>query len=405
MKQRLPTHVFDLPVQELRRGYRSDTYFWRQKIALEKAGLHPSVLMQVFQKKDAVVAGIDEALAILRVAAGRYRDHAEAYNLFDEFVDLKKKARAVYLSDRAEYERVMRRKLDIHEELEQLWESGFASLDIDALFDGDEIAPWETVMHIQGDVTQFAHLETIYLGVLARRTRVATNVRRVVQVANGKTVFFFPARFDHWAVQGGDGYAAQIGGADNISTDAQGEWWGAKGAGTVPHSLIAAMGGDTVKAVDLFGKAYPGVNLVALVDFDNDCAATALQCARALGDRLWGVRLDTSESMVDQSVVPLMGTFNPTGVIPELVHAVRQALDREGFAHVKIMVSGGFNPEKIAAFEASGTPVDAYGVGSYFLDGRYDFTADVVEVEGRPCAKAGRHKLANPRMAKIEHGG
>ena len=397
MKNRIPTHVFDLPVHELRRGYRSDTYFWRQKIALEKADLHPEVLMQVFQKKQVVVAGIDEAIAILSVATGHYRDHSEAYNLFDEFVDLKRKAREVYGSDRSEYERIMRRKLDLHEELDALWENGFTKLDVAALHDGDQVAPWETVMHIRGEAPEFAHLETIYLGVLARRTKVATNVRRVVEVANGKNVFFFPARFDHWAVQGGDGYAAQIGGASGVSTDAQGEWWGGKGIGTVPHALIAALGGKTVEAVDLFGKAYPDVNLVALVDFDNDCAKTAVECARALGDRLWGVRLDTSENLVDRSVQPLMGSFKPTGVIPELVYAVRQALDREGFTRTRIIASGGFTPEKIAAFERSGTPVDAYGVGSYFLQGNYDFTADVVE----PCAKAGRRRIDNPRLQRV----
>jgi nicotinate phosphoribosyltransferase len=402
MKARLPPHVFDLPVHELRRGYRSDTYFWRSKMALERANLHPDVLMQVFQKKEAVLAGMDEALAILSVASGRYTDYPEACNLFDEFIDLKKKAREIHWSDRAEYERIMRRKLDLHEELDALWEGGFDQLEIFALHDGDPVDPWETVLHLRGDLSLFAHLETIYLGVLARRTRVATNVRRVVDVANGKRVLFFPARYDHWAVQGGDGYAAQIGGAHGISTDAQGEWWGGKGAGTVPHAMIAALGGDTVAAVHVFGEAYPDVNLVALVDFDNDCVGTALQCAHALGDRLWAVRLDTSENLVDQSIQPLMGTMKPTGVIPELVALVRDALDREGFQRIRIIVSGGFSPDRIAAFEAAGAPVDAYGVGSYFFSGRYDFTADVVEAGGRPCAKAGRRCRENPGLVRVK---
>lgn len=401
MKTRLPPHIFDLPVHELRRGYRSDTYFWRGKMALERADLHPDILMQVFQKQHAVVAGIDEAIAILSVACGRFTDYPEACNLFDEFVDLKKKGRTVYGSDRAEYERIMRRKLDLHEELDALWSSSFADLDIRALHDGDTASPWESVLHIRGDAASFLHLETIYLGVLARRTRVATNVRRVVDVANGKSVLFFPARYDHWAVQGGDGYAAQIGGAHGVSTDAQGEWWGGKGAGTVPHALIAALGGNTVQAVRVFGNAYPNVNLVALVDFDNDCVATALECARALEDRLWAVRLDTSENLVDKSILSRMGTMPPTGVIPELVDAVREELDRNGFQHVRIIVSGGFTPEKIAAFEARGTSVDAYGVGSYFLSGSYDFTADVVETNGIPCAKAGRQKRDNPRLQPV----
>lgn len=405
MKKRLPTHLFDLPVQELRRGYRSDVYFWREKIALEKAGRPTHVTMQVFQKREAVVCGIDEALAVLKVASGRFTDYDRAYALFDELMDLKRAARECFDADRARHLEILRRKMDVSARLDDLWRSGFESLEIDALHDGDRIAPWESVMHIRGDAAIFAHLETIYLGVLARRTKVATNVRRVVEAARGKTILYFPARFDHWAVQGGDGYAAHVGGAHGVSTEAQGEWWGAEAAGTVPHALIAAVGGDTVQAVKLFHEAYPDVRLVALVDFDNDSIETSLRCARAMGDRLWGVRLDTSENMVDRALLDDMGMFKPTGVTPELVCRTREALDREGFDHVKIVVSGGFNAEKIARFERDAVPVDAYGVGSALMEGSYDFTADVVQRDGRHCAKAGRRLIPNPRLERVAPDG
>lgn len=400
-QQRMESWIFDLPVQELRRGYRSDIYFWRTKVALERAGLHPRVTMQVFQKRRAILCGVDEAIAVLRLASGYYRDYPRAYALFDELIQLKNEARRYFLTDRDRYLETIKRKMDISAELDSLWESGFDELEVRALRDGDEISPWETVMHITGDYTLFAHLETIYLGVLARRTRIATNVRRVVDAARGKMVLFFPARFDHWAVQGGDGYAAYVGGAHGVSTDAQAAWWGAQASGTVPHSLIASVHGNTVQAVRIFGEAYPDVNLVALVDFHNDCVGTALECARALGERLWAVRLDTSENMVDRSIIPDMGEFPPTGVVPELVFKVRKALDREGFNHVKIVVSGGFNEEKVARFEERGAPVDAYGIGSCLVQGAYDFTADVVMVEGKPCAKAGRRYRENPRLQLV----
>lgn len=401
MKKRLPSHVFDLPVQEIRRGYRSDIYFWREKIALEQHNLHPHVTMQIFQKKEAILCGIDEALAILRVGAGKYSDYQRAYKLFDRFIDLKGKAREFFTQDKKKYLQLLAEKMKVSEELDSLWVSEFDQLEIKALHDGDVIYPWESIMHISGDAAHFAHLETLYLGVLARRTKVATNVFNVVQAAAGKTVLFFPARFDHWSVQGGDGYAAFIGGASGVSTEAQGEWWGAKAAGTVPHALIAAVGGDTVKAVTIFGESYPDVNLVALVDFDNDCISTSLKCARAIGDKLWGVRLDTSENLVDNSIIPEMGFFKPNGVIPELVNKTRRALDSEGFQHVKIIVSGGFDPEKISAFERAGVPVDAYGVGSALLRGSIDFTADVVLLEGRPCAKVGRSYRPNTRLCAV----
>jgi nicotinate phosphoribosyltransferase len=402
MPKHLDAHVFDLPVQELRRGYLSDIYFWREKIALEKHNLHPEVTMQVFQKNDAVLCGVDEAVAVLKLAAGRYTDYEKAYKLFDRLIEIKSNARRQFLGNHKSYLRDIEQKMEVSKQLDELWESGFEKLKVETLYDGARIIPWETVMHITGDAGLFAHLETVYLGILARRTKIASNVRSVVEAADGKIVLYFPARFDHWAVQGGDGYAAHIGGAAGVSTDAQAQWWGAKASGTVPHALIAAVGGDTVSAIQLFGDTYPEVDLVALVDFDNDCVGTSLKCSEALGDRLWGVRLDTAETLVDKSIVPVMQNFKPNGVIPRLVEMTRKSLDEHGFKHVKIIVSGGFTPERIAEFEKLQVPVDAYGVGSYLMRGVNSFTADVVLLEGRPCAKVGRKYTPNPRLEMVK---
>src|SRR4029078_7514728 len=139
-----------------------------------------------------------------------------------------------------------------------------------------------------------------------------------------------------------------------------------------------------------------------LVDFDNDCVGTSLAVARALGPRLAGVRLDTSPTMGDRSVVPFMGGVYPRGVNPHLVRAVRSGLDGEGFQHVEITVSGGFDPDKIRRFEAEGVPVDSYGVGSSLFAGRFDFTADIVIVDGRPAAKRGRSYRPNPRLELVD---
>ena len=401
MKKRLESHIFDLPVNELRRGYRSDIYFWREKRALEEHNIEPEIIMQVFQKNNAVLCGIDECLAVLKVASGRYSDYEKAYKLFDRFIELKKDARHFFSNDRKKYIDILSSKMEIGEELDSLWIDEYENLDIKTLNDGDLIDPWESIMHIKGKVTSFAHLETIYLGILARRTRVATNVKKVVDAAEGTPVLYFPARFDHWEVQGGDGYAAYIGGAAGVSTLAQGEWWGAKASGTVPHAMIAALGGNTVDAVKVFGESYPETNLVALVDFNNDCVGTAVECAQAMDGRLWGVRLDTSEKMVDKSIFKNMGNFKPTGVIPELVNMTRDALDKKGFSDVKIVVSGGFSPGKIREFESRKIPVDAYGIGSYLLQGNYDYTADIVKVNGEDCAKKGRKFNPNPRLEKV----
>jgi nicotinate phosphoribosyltransferase len=363
-RRRLPAATFNLPVDKMRSGYYSDTYFNRVREILDRDGHHPRVLMQVFNKKDAVLCGIDEAIAILRLCSGRAGGAGR-------------------------------------------WEDGWPSLDVRALHDGDRIAPYEVVLTIEGDYALFCHLETDYLGVLARRTKVATNTSAVVAAANGKNVLFFPARFDHHLMQTGDGYAAYVSGALGVSTDAQAEWWGSRGIGTVPHGLIAAYGGDTVLAVRKFAEHIdPSVNVIALVDFDNDCVGTSLALAQSLGRRLWGVRIDTAETIVDKSLWNQMGTFNPTGVNPALVLNVRQALDAGGYTWVKLMVSGGFNVEKIREFERESIPVDAYAVGSALFEGKFDFTADIALVERGgamvPCHKVGRPYHPNPRLARVE---
>jgi nicotinate phosphoribosyltransferase len=349
LRKRLDPAIFHLPVERMKAGYYSDKYFVRAREILLTDRHRPAVTMQVFGKAHAYLGGIDEAIAILKLCAERWDELA-------------------------------------------VW----------ALYDGDEIAPWETVMLIEGPYDAFAVLETLYLGVLARRTRVGTNTHRVVEAARPKQVMFFPARHDHWLVQTGDGYAAHIAGAIGVSTDAQASWWGSEGIGTVPHALIAAYGGDTVRASLKFAEHMPGdVSLVTLVDFDNDCVGTSLKVARALGERLYGVRLDTSETLVDRSIIPQMGSFKPTGVNPQLVRNVRDALDGEGFQRVKIVVSGGFTVEKIRQFEEQGVPVDAYGVGSSLFKGRFDFTADVVRVEGRALGKVGRAYRPNSRLERV----
>jgi nicotinate phosphoribosyltransferase len=193
-----------------------------------------------------------------------------------------------------------------------------------------------------------------------------------------------------------------VGGVKMASTEAQASFFGGTAVGTIPHALIAAFGGDTVKATKKFAEQFPDVQVIALVDYDNDSVKTSLDVARALDERLWGVRLDTSETMVDKSVIPQMGTFAPTGVNANLVWNVRNALDGEGFGDVRIVVSGGFDVRRIIAFTELQAPVDAYGVGAALFDGRYDFTADIVQLNGKPESKAGRSLRENPRLERVK---
>jgi nicotinate phosphoribosyltransferase len=358
-RERLAPEVFRLPVEKIREGYYSDVYFNYAKATLELDGHHPRVLMQVFQRNDAILGGIDEAVTVLRQCSGRRRPDGS-------------------------------------------WHDGWDEIEVCALHEGDEIAPWETVMTIEGDYSLFAHLETVYLGCLARRTLIMRNVAEVVDAAQGKPILYFPARHDHWLVQTGDGWAAHVAGAIGVSTDAQASWWGGRGVGTVPHALIAAYGGDTVAAAKAFARQFGDqMSVTVLVDFVNDSVRTALEVAEALGPALWGVRLDTSDRIADEALRRRYGDDAPAGVDAELVRIVREELDAHGFRDVKIVVSGGFNAERIRSFEADAVPVDAYGVGSALIRGSNDFTADVVLVDGRPCAKVGREYRPNPRLSPV----
>jgi nicotinate phosphoribosyltransferase len=353
-RERLPPEIFDLPVEKMREGYYADAYFNHARATLLQDERRPRVVLQIFQKKSAWLGGMDEAIAILKLCS------------YD-------------------------------------WDE----LTVHALHDGDRIEPWETVMTIEGDYTLFAHLETAYLGVLSRRTLITSNVVRVLEAANGKPLIFMPARHDHHRVQTGDGYAAYVAGRVvgapiGVTTDEQASWWGGRGIGTVPHSLIASYGGNTVLAATKFAEwASDDMNITVLVDFENNSVQTALEVARALGPKLWGVRLDTSEMLVDRSLWDELGNFKPTGVNEQLVRKVRDALDDDGFEHVKIVVSGGFTIEKIKEFEEQSVPVDAYGVGSSLIRGSNDFTADVVLTDGRPSAKVGRRYEPNARLELV----
>jgi nicotinate phosphoribosyltransferase len=320
-------------------------------------------------------------------------------------------------------------------------------------YDGDptQIQP---VIKVRGRYRDFALLETPTLGILTRSSRVATNVYETLVASRGKPVLFFPARFDVHEVQAADGYAYNIAlqrfNKDHaqelgafVSTDAQGDWWGGAGGGTVAHAAIASFLGDTAEAMMQFSHILPAkIPRIALVDFNNDSVRDALRVLDAMfakyrelmdaGNKeeadkykLYGLRLDTSGSLRDVSVLPLGDPALDLGVNPRLVFNVRQALDtasekwilpeawrepaREFCRSVKIVVSGGFNPDKIRKFEKLEVPVDIYAVGSYLFNNgnstTTDYTGDVVRVkihgEWIDMAKVGRKVGENENLERV----
>lgn len=359
----LPAAVFQFDPR-MADGWLSDRYFLRTATTLAHEGRDPDVTLQVFNKKGGILAGVIEAVRMLetQLAAG-------------------------YTPDR---------------------------LEVDTLLEGERFEAWETVMHVRGPYRAFAHLETTVLGVLARRTRVASQTRAVADAAAPRPVIFMAARHDDWRVQTADGYAARIGGAASVSTDANGAWWGARGVGTMPHGLIAAYDGDTVAATLAFARycrdREPEVRIISLVDFTNDAITTSLDVAGAMAAEfgrgvLEAVRIDTSEKLIDRSLIDdeeAWGRETLTGVNATLVRRLRAALDDAGHDDVGIVVSGGFDVPKIREFEKLGLPVASYGIGSSLIQGNYDFTADVVQLEGQPAAKVGRRFQSNPRLVRLD---
>lgn len=331
----------------------SAAYFNKLKEVLVHSGRNPLVTMQVFQRGSGILCGVREVKEIFR---GR-------------------------------------------------------EVLIRTLPDGSKVKPNEPVMHISGLFQNFCDLESVYLGTLARCSAVATNASRVVAAAKGKKVIGMFDRFDAPANQRLDGYAASVGGITNLVTQAQIFGAGLSGdpKGTMPHALIAAFEGNTVEACKAYRDTFPGEPVTALVDFGNSCVTTSVEVAKALGPDLAAVRLDTSGSLVDFSLSRRKDQKQfLKGVSIPLVWNVRNALDNIGRHDVEIIVSGGFTPEKISMFEAYGTPVDAYGVGSSIINTRNnpektttDFTADVVVVNGELVSKVGRSYNVSNRMEQV----
>lgn len=433
--KRLDPSVFKLDAARMRKGWYSDHYFnnivyilseltkrkYRfkgstQRLKDKNIDLsriptgNIEVEMQYFTKREpfSIVVGTDHAIAILKECSGYFNEKGRFIKTFH-------------------------------------------MLQVEAVQDGSVLLPWLPALRIRGRYRDFAQLETPTLGAIARRTRIATNVYSTVKAAQGKPVLFFPARFDIYETQAGDGYAYKIAleryNRDErrdikpfISTSAQGDWWGEKGGGTTAHAYILCFLGDTAEAMMAFSEILPPeINRIALVDTNNDCIEDSRKTAIRMFKKymtlkrekrvqeakkyiLFGVRADTASDVRDISVEPSGDPSLDLGVNPRLINTIRNALDAMAsdpaipakwrkeadryFKNIKIVASGGFSPEKITLFENLKVPVDIYGVGSYLIrGGNNDFTSDVVMVKicGRwhHMSKVGRQRWDNPDLEKI----
>jgi nicotinate phosphoribosyltransferase len=264
------------------------------------------------------------------------------------------------------------------------------SLEIEALPEGEPFSPKETLLRVRGAYGDFGMYETTLLGFLSSSSGWATAARECVTAAGGKPVLSFGARHVHPAVASVmDSVAVRVGGCAGASSVLGAKLAGREPSGTVPHAAVLIMG-DTLSLAKAYDVALPGeVARIFLVDTFKDEAEETLRLAEALGKKLDAIRLDTPGER--------------GGVTPELVREVRYRLDAASFRHVKIVVSGGLTPGRIAALAGEGA--DVFGVGSFIAHAPpIDMTMDIKEVEKRPLAKRGRLPgvLVNPRLVRIQ---
>jgi nicotinate phosphoribosyltransferase len=328
------------PSREILSGESADVYFARAESILEREGLDPLVSMEVFARRQAILCGIDEAKNLL--------GHVLA-------------------------------------------ECDPGEVRVEALDDGDAIESKEVVLRIRARYRRFGLYETAILGMLAQSTGWATAARECVAAADPAPVISFGARHVHPDITDVLDYAAIVGGCVGASTPAGARLAGLSPTGTMPHSLVLIFG-DTVEAALAFDRDLgPEVPRIVLVDTFRDEAEEALRVAHALGDRLYGIRLDTPAER--------------GRVTADLVHEIRARLDQAGFDHVRIVVSGGLNPERIQYFMEAAAPVDSFAVGSYISGATpIDFTGDIKEIDGRPIAKRGRIPglTPSPRLRPVD---
>ena len=442
-QERLNPDIFKIEVEKIRNGWYSDKYFCNNVLMLEQLAKEGytfegiseidnvdcstehngdlEVEMQLFTRRRpfSLVAGVDEALAILKECTGYYDEDNRFINTYDQL------------------------------EVEAVRDGTFVHYSGNPL----EVEP---VIKIRGRYRDFAKLETVLLGVIAEPTRIATNVYNTLVASHSKEILFFPARFTHYKLQALHGYAYSVAvqahnakfGKKNyrfVSTDEQGSWWGAEGVGTIAHATICSFLGDSAETMMQFCRIMPtDVARIALVDYKNDCLGEsrkimgrmfakylelmiAGKTEEAAAYKLYAVRPDTSANMIDVSLrTPTATVATDGGVCPRLVRSLRDALDlaylewdvpsehidmaKDWCKSVLIAVTGGFNIEKITEFERNDVPVDIYGVGSSLIENsketNNDFTADIVRVkindEWHHLAKNGRLVCDNANLEMMD---
>ncbi len=248
-------------------------------------------------------------------------------------------------------------------------------VDVDAippgrLFDGGP------VLRIEGPYLEFARLETSLLGLLSHASGIATAGLEARRAAPDSSLFSFGARHVHPSMTAVVERSALLAGLDGFSHIAAGDVIGREPSGTMPHALLLCFGaGNQEAAWQAFDETVDdSVPRIALCDTFSDEKDEVIRAAETLGDRLDGVRIDTTGSR--------RGDFR------HIVREIRWELDARGREDVDIFLSGGLGPDNLRRLR---DVADGFGVGSYISNADpVDFALDIVAVDGEPIAKRGK---------------
>ncbi len=247
-------------------------------------------------------------------------------------------------------------------------------INVRCMEEGTVFHPFQPVLEIEGDYTDFGVYETAILGYLCQATGISTKAARCRILAKERPLIMFGARRIHPTIAPMVERNAYVGGCDGVAAVKSGELIGKPPSGTTPHTLMLIMG-DAVTAMKAYDEVVePAARRVALVDTFADEKFEAVRVAEALGGRLSAVRLDTPSSR--------------RGDFIQILQEVRWELDLRGHQKVQLFVSGGLDEAAIADLHPF---VDGYGVGTSISSAPVmDFSMDVVEIDGEPMAKRGK---------------
>jgi nicotinate phosphoribosyltransferase len=260
--------------------------------------------------------------------------------------------------------------------------------DVDAVAEGTPVFEGESILRIEAPLPQAQFIETYLINQTHLQTALASKSARVVEAAQGRSIFDFGARRAHGIDAANKAaratYLVGFAGTSNVLAAHR---YGIPAAGTMAHSYIQATG-DELTAFRNFAAVSP--ESVLLVDtYDTlQGVQNVITLAAELGDefQISGIRLDS-------------------GDLVKLASEARTLLDRAGLTEVSIIASGGLDEHDIVRLIDASAPIDAFGVGTDIVTSADAPTLDAVyklaSYRGDDRIKLSPHKSTLPGRKQI----